>query len=161
MNALEKMIEGKDAAHGHHDLAVQNELLLLERTDGLHDLRKVARQRLAGLRLNRNIVAVAKDDGSEAVPLRLEQPFVARRDLVDPFRFHRWIGRCERESHFLKILYRFTRFVFASTGFQRSPTSSSRRTALSMRKSSIFTPPSSSSHVTGIETPANGVGRTE
>jgi DNA-directed RNA polymerase specialized sigma24 family protein len=59
------------------------------------------------------------------------------------------------------VLYKSTRFVFASTGFHRSPACSSRETALSIRKSSIFTPRSTSSHVTGIDAPANGVGRTE
>src|SRR5687767_7210027 len=155
------MIERQHAFHGDHDLSVEHELLVLQRAGGFDDLRKVARERLAGFRLNGDVIAVAKDDRAEAVPLRLEQPAVAGWDLVDPFRFHRRIRRGERQRHFLNTLYKFTLFVFATTGFQRSPTSLSRATALSMRKSSIFTPPSSSSQVTGIDTPANGVGRTE
>ena len=56
---------------------------------------------------------------------------------------------------------RSTRFVLASNGFQRSPRSAMRARTLSTRKSSMAKPRSTSSHVTGVETVASGVGRTE
>lgn len=48
-----------------------------------------------------------------------------------------------------------------SNGFQRSPSFSRRAGTLSMRKSSISIPLSISFQVTGVETVARGVGRTE
>src|SRR5712691_3581110 len=56
---------------------------------------------------------------------------------------------------------RSSNLFFPRTGFHRSPTFATRARTLSIRKSSMRTPSSISSHVTGVDTPANGVGRTE
>ena len=56
---------------------------------------------------------------------------------------------------------RFVRSFAASRGFQRSPTLAIRCRTLSILKSSSCTPFSSSFHVTGVDTVANGLGRTE
>src|SRR5439155_12440974 len=50
---------------------------------------------------------------------------------------------------------------FASSGAHRSPRRRTRAGRLSMRKSSIAIPCSTSAQVTGVETAARGVGRTE
>jgi hypothetical protein len=57
------------------------------------------------------------------------------------------------------ILRRSKRPPFASSGSQRSPTSRSRAGTFAMWKSSMRTPRSSSSQVTGVDTVARGVGR--
>src|SRR5581483_6731848 len=49
----------------------------------------------------------------------------------------------------------------ASIGFHRSPRRLRRSGTLAMRKSSISTPSATSSHVTGVDTVASGLGRTE
>ena len=60
-----------------------------------------------------------------------------------------------------RYLLRSTRLVFCSSGFQRSPVLANRLRTLSILKSSIRTPASISSQVTGVETGARGRGRTE
>src|SRR5262249_53550796 len=68
----------------------------------------------------------------------------------------------EREAfHLANKRPRSNRFFPAITGFQRSPTFLSRASALSIRNASMRTPRSTASHVTGMETLATGVGRTE
>ena len=54
-----------------------------------------------------------------------------------------------------------TRFRFRSKGRKRSPTSCNRAGIFSRRNSSVSTPRSISSQVTGVETGACGLGRTE
>ena len=56
---------------------------------------------------------------------------------------------------------RSTRPFAASSGAHRSPSRRTRAGTLSMRKSSITTPRSTSAQVTGVDTAARGVGRTE
>src|SRR5207248_3401037 len=103
------------------------------------------------------------------IPLRFVKPRVAGRNAGNALRFHRRIRRRDRKVHYVffflvffsggcNTLKRSKRF-FPSTGFQRSPSFSTRATMLSMRKSSILIPPSTSSQVTGAETLATGVGR--
>ena len=56
---------------------------------------------------------------------------------------------------------RFTRPLTAFRGFQRSPTFLIRARTLSSRKASMATPFSTSAHVSGVDTDAVDVGRTE
>ncbi len=56
---------------------------------------------------------------------------------------------------------RLVRPFAASSGFHRSPSFAMRSRTLSSRKSSIRTPFSTSSHVSGVDTVAFGFGRTE
>src|SRR5450759_3464709 len=179
-------------ADRNDDLAVEDELLRLQREKRCDEFRKVARERLPGFRLNHDRAAGAEDDRAEPVPLRLEEPFVAGRNPVDALRLHRRKRRLDRKIELRETRpgrlrgrsrwlcahaeARFAGFFFGAgvsktfdrsnlflptTGFQRSPTFATRCRMLSMRKSSTRTPCSTSSHVTGVETPANGVGRTE
>jgi hypothetical protein len=104
MDALQQVVEREPSFDRHDDLAVEHELFLLQCARRVGDFGKVARQRLAGLRLNVDVVAVAEDDGAEAVPLRLELPRLAGGDLVDALRFHWRVRRLDWECHFLKVL---------------------------------------------------------
>ena len=99
MNALKQVIERETAAHRHDDLAVDHELLRSQRAERIDDFGEIARQRLPGLRLDGHIVAVAKDDRPEAIPLRLELPFPPFRDAIDAAGLHRRKGRAKGESH--------------------------------------------------------------
>jgi hypothetical protein len=56
---------------------------------------------------------------------------------------------------------RSNRSLLASNGAQRSPTFFTRAGTVSIRKSSVATPRSSSRHLTGVDTVARGRGRTE
>src|SRR5438477_11425650 len=165
MDAQQQVVEGQSSFHRHDDLAVDDELVRLDRAKRLDQLGEVARQRLPRLRLQLHVVAVAKDHGAETVPLRLELPPVTGRDAVDALRLHRRKGRLQRQRHFAffvpasNTLRKLKRFFPAITGFHRSPSFLSRGRTLSMRKSSMRTPRSTSSHVTGTETLATGVGR--
>src|SRR6185503_7206738 len=100
MNTQQQIVEGQTSVDRNHDLAVENELLRLERLNRLDDLREIARKRLSRLGLNRDGVAGAEDDRAKAIPLRLELPMVAERDLVQTLRFHRRKRRLERQIEF-------------------------------------------------------------
>ena len=71
--------------------------LRLDSADGFDELGEIARQRLAGFRLQLDLVAVAEDEAAEAVPFRLVLPFVAGGNLVHRFGFHGHEGLTQRE----------------------------------------------------------------
>src|SRR5215472_16185403 len=156
MDALEQIVERELSLDGDDQLAVQDEARRLNGPEVIHHLREVARQRLAGLRLQQDLVAVAEGDAAEAVPFRLVEPLASHRQLGHEFGFHRREGRPEGQAH--RNFSSFTRPVFAMTGAHRSPTSAIRSRALSRRKSSMAMPRSTSSQVTGVETGARGRG---
>ena len=83
MDALQQRVEREHLAFGHDDLAVEHEGLGLERAHRLDHVGEIARQRLAGFRLQRDRVAVAEYEAAEAVPLRLVLPLGAGRNLID------------------------------------------------------------------------------
>ena len=83
MDPLQQGIEGKCAAGGNDDLAIEDELLRLQRADRRDQLRKIASHHAAGLRLQLHFLAVAKNYATEAVPFRLVLPVVADRNLFD------------------------------------------------------------------------------
>src|SRR5260370_33379458 len=73
-------------------------------------------------------------------------------------------AQCGRDVRAPSIHFKYgfkSNLRFASKGFHRSPSFAIRFRTLSRRKSSILTPRSSSFQVTGVETVAFGVGRTE
>ncbi len=162
VHAEQEVVERWAAIDRNDDLAVDDELLCLQRVERINQFREISRERLSAFRLNRDLVAVAKNNRAKAVPLRLELPSVAFRKLLDTVRFHRRVRWADGKRHFfLNILPRSNLFLLDATGFQRSPASRTRSRTLSMRKSSMRTPPSISSQVTGVDTDAIGVGRTE
>src|SRR5438309_988635 len=60
VNALEKIVERQRLSHRDDDLAVEDEFWGLQGAHRLHNLRKIPGQRLAGLGLQKNLVAVAE-----------------------------------------------------------------------------------------------------
>jgi hypothetical protein len=61
------------------DLPVDGQISLLERAHGVHELGEVARERTSVTADEDDVVAFARGETAEAVPLRLVQ-VVARRD---------------------------------------------------------------------------------
>ena len=68
-------------------------------SSGACELREVSVQGLEVARLEVDLGAVAKDEGAEAIPLRLVAPAVADRDLGRRLGQHRLEGRLEGEGH--------------------------------------------------------------
>src|SRR5438876_695647 len=68
------------------------------RRDGGDDFGEIAGERLSGLRLQLNGVAVLERKAAKAIPLRLVLPDRALGDLVDEKRLHRRVGRLERQG---------------------------------------------------------------
>ncbi len=99
MDALQQGVEGERAVERDDDLAVEHEGLGLDAKNGLDQLGIIAGQRLARLRLQLDLVVIAKHQATKAVPFRLVLPFVAGRDLVDRQSFHRREWRTKRQSH--------------------------------------------------------------
>ena len=99
MDALQQVVERKCAAGRHHDFAVEYERLRLELARRLDDLREVARERLAGLGLQLDLIAVAKHQTAKAVPLRLVLPLAAMRHFVHGQSFHRRKGWFDWQRH--------------------------------------------------------------
>src|SRR5436190_8996424 len=82
----------------HHDLAVEHELFCGKRFRACHHVGEIARQRFAGLGLQLDRVAVAKDEATEAVPFRLILPLRPDRNGIDRGGFHRGDRRLERHG---------------------------------------------------------------
>src|SRR5581483_10002273 len=82
-----------------HDLAVDHAApgeILRERGN---ELREVAVERLLVAALDEDVLAVAKDERAESVPLRLEDPALARRQLADALGEHGEDRRIDRQVH--------------------------------------------------------------
>ena len=77
------------------DLAVEHAALGKRRLERGGELREVAIERLQVARLDVDLVAVAEDEGAEAVPLRFEQPAVVGWQVVGGLGEHRLEGRFE------------------------------------------------------------------
>src|SRR5688572_22927228 len=99
MDAHQEVIEGEAVVDRDHDLAVEHEPLALEGGDRLYQLREVAPQRLARLRLELHFGAVAEDQAAETVPLRLVLPPGSLRDAVRQECLHGRIRRVYGKSH--------------------------------------------------------------
>ena len=84
-----------------HDLAVQHEAGIgaAHGPERLDQLREVSVQRLQVPRLQVELLAVAEDEGPEAIPLRLVAPAVADGQLGSGLGQHRLDGRRNREGH--------------------------------------------------------------
>ena len=158
VDALEEVVERQPAVHRDDDLAVEHESAGAEAGEHLLHVGEITRERLARLGLEPDGIAVAEGEAAEAVPFRLEEPVRTSGELVGRLRLHRFEGKAEREAHSFS---RSNRPRFCSSGFQRSPILATRAGTLSRRKSATSKPFSISSQVTGVETAASGLGRTE
>ena len=87
------------AVAGDDDLAVEDAPLGERGPERVGQLREVAVERLQVARLRVDLVAVAEDERPEAVPFRLEQPAVVRRQVVGGLGEHRLERRFEGECH--------------------------------------------------------------
>src|SRR5262245_12232038 len=158
MDSLKQVIEGELPIDRDRDLAVQNESRRGQAPKHFDQLRKVSRERLPRLRLEIDRIVVAKDEAAKSVPLGLILPAPAIRHLFDRLGLHRRKRRRDRKSQMNASSA--NRPVPERRGCQRSPSLRTRAGTLSIRKSSIETPFSTSFQVTGVETVARGVGRT-
>ena len=92
-------LELETARTRDHELPVDDASLRKLGFHHLHELRKVAIERLRVAALNQHLVPVAKNERAKAVPLRLENPVAARRELEGPFREHREEWRIDGKPH--------------------------------------------------------------
>ncbi len=159
MDAQEEMIECEVSLVFHDDLAIEHESPSAQGKQGFHQLGEVAFQRLARLGLQADLVAIPERDAAEAIPLGFVLRFPAPRQLVSGLGLHRRVGKAKRELH--ASAPRSKRPREARSGFQRSPSRASRARMFRMVKSAILNPRSTSAHVTGVDTVASSVGRSE
>ena len=82
-----------------HDLSVEHAAIGQLRRQRVGELGEVAGERLLVATLNEELIAVAKDERAEAVPFRLEDPSVARRELANELGEHRKDWRIEGQFH--------------------------------------------------------------
>ena len=161
MDAHEQLIERERRAFGNHELPVEHERLRFDDLERGDHFREIAVERLPGFRAKVDL-AVLEGETAEAVELGFVVPLLPGRQLANEPRLHRRIRCRDRERHCLQMNWRSSqRPRFASSGDQRSPIAAIREGMFSIRKSAIRAPPSSSSHVTGADTVACGVGRGE
>ena len=101
MDPLQQRVEVQAAAIavGHDDLAVDDAPVGEPLAKGFEELGEVAVERLLVAARELDVVAVAEHDAAKAVPLRLEQPAVARRNLARELRQHRLDRRGQRQRH--------------------------------------------------------------
>ena len=98
MQAHLQRVEVEPALAHDHDLAVHHAALGQARAEGGLELGEVAVERLQVAALDVEAVAVAEHDRAEAVPLRLEEPAVARGQLGRELGEHRLDRRLDREA---------------------------------------------------------------
>ena len=97
VDAKQQGPEIERAVAGDDDLAIEHAALRERCAERCGKLRKVAVEGLEVARLRVEGLAVTEDQGTKAVPLRLEQPAVVRREAIDRLGQHRLDGRLERE----------------------------------------------------------------
>src|SRR5436305_1054039 len=98
-----QFVEDQCDLHRDGQLAIENKAFRADSLKRVHDVREIARQRLAGFRLQENFVTVAKRDAAEPVPLRLVLPLIADRNFLDGPRLHRRQRRFKSERHFVYL----------------------------------------------------------
>src|SRR4051812_16580112 len=98
MNPLEERIEGEASRFvGDHEFPIEHEPFCSELLDVRDDFREVASEGLARFRLQLHASAIAENKAAKAIPFRLVLPFAARWDFIDGKRFHRRVGRMNRQ----------------------------------------------------------------
>ena len=107
MDAEGQRVEVEAAWARDHDFAVENALLGKLVEQGFAEIGEIAVEGLAVSALDEEVVAVAKDDGAETVPLGLEAPGVGvRGEFVDALGEHgedrrgEWLGHGELDAGF-------------------------------------------------------------
>ena len=99
MDAELESVEVEPVGAGDDDLAVEYAALRQVREERGLDLREVAVEALGVAALEEEFVAVAEDEGAEAVPFGLEDPVRIFRDGVDTLGEHRQNGWHHRQVH--------------------------------------------------------------
>ena len=95
MQAQLQLIEGESVADWNDELAIQHEAFRGQPSHCLDHVRKIARQWLTGLRLQKDFVTVTKSETAESVPFWFVLPVLARWKFVDRARLHRWKRRLQ------------------------------------------------------------------
>src|SRR5205823_488296 len=75
-----------------------------EMEQGIDKFRKVTSERLATLRLQSDLVAIAKGETAKAIPLWFVLPIGAGWKLLDGFCFHWGVRVFQRQSHRILVL---------------------------------------------------------
>src|SRR5207253_2663352 len=99
VNALQQIIERKPLLDRNRNFPVQHEAICLQLQKPFNHFRKIARERLAGLRLQFEFCAIAEDQATKAVPFGFVLPAMAVGDFVDEQRLHWWERRLEGQAH--------------------------------------------------------------
>src|SRR6478609_377498 len=81
------------------DLAVEHALLRQLRLHRLEQFRVIAGERFFVAALQKDVVAITEDQGTETVPLRLENPALTGRQRGDALGEHGQDGRVDGEVH--------------------------------------------------------------
>src|SRR5580704_14946784 len=103
MNAHLQGLEVERAAPRHDDLAVEHRARRQLLPEGLDELGEITVERLLVAALEEDLVAVPEDEHAEAVPLGLEDPPVARRELARALGEHREERWLDGELHVSEI----------------------------------------------------------
>src|SRR6266550_5254871 len=99
MNAQQQGFKIETCRSGDHDLAVDDASLRQGSSERREQLRKIAVHRLLVAALKKHLVAVAKDERAEPVPLRLEEPSVIQRQSIRRGGQHRRERRLKWKVH--------------------------------------------------------------
>src|SRR2546423_8280172 len=96
-----QFIKRERAAYRDGEFAVEDKIPRPQFRDRFDHVGKITGQGLARFRLEINVLAVAKCNAAETVPLRFVLPSVTGRDLLHRSRFHWWKWRLYDEGHSL------------------------------------------------------------
>ena len=77
----------------------------------IEELGEVAVERFLVAALDHQFIVVAEDERAKAVPLGLEDPFVAIGDVIDSLREHRENGRFDCGVHAPMVYRRLKLFI--------------------------------------------------
>src|SRR5260221_3679919 len=110
MNALQQRVKIQTCAAADDDLAIQRKFVRWQGKQSGNNLRKITAQRLAGLRLQYDFVALPKSETAEAIPFGLIEPAGFARQVLNRLGFRRrvrrgcggvdgWVKKRERSSH--------------------------------------------------------------
>src|SRR5580698_9666853 len=101
MYAHEQVVERKPDTLISYNFSIEHKLRLRKFGKRFHNLRKIAVQRLSRLRLQLNIVTLAKCQAAKAIPFRLVKPAFAAGNIIDGLRLRGRIRRTNRQPDWL------------------------------------------------------------